>query len=110
MFFLYHTIHYYLSIYVETTYYLVKILIIINKKNIDPILELYRGKIYSNILNYFIFNCTKYLGKNIFNIKKSYQRTLTNLLSSWMFNLYSFSNLTNENYNIIFNLNSINYI
>jgi len=83
-------------------------LIIINKKNVDPILELYRGKIYCNILNNFIFICTKYLGKEIFSIKKSYQRTLTNLLSSWMFNLYSFSNLSSENYNIIFNDN--NYI
>lgn len=83
-------------------------LIIINKKNVDPILELYRGKIYCNILNNFIFICTKYLGKEIFSIKKSYQRTLTNLLSSWMFNLYSFSNLSIENYNIIFNDN--NYI
>jgi len=64
-------------------------LIIINKKNVDPILELYRGKIYCNILNNFIFVCTKHLGKEIFSIKKSYQRTLTNLLSSWMFNLYS---------------------
>lgn len=80
-------------------------LIIINKKNVDPILELYRGKIYCNILNNFIFVCTKQLGKEIFSIKKSYQRTLTNLLSSWMFNLYSFSNLSIENYNIIFNDN-----
>jgi hypothetical protein len=80
-------------------------LIIINKKNVDPILELYRGKIYCNILNNFIFVCTKHLGKEIFSIKKSYQRTLTNLLSSWMFNLYSFSNLSIENYNIIFNDN-----
>lgn len=80
-------------------------LIIINKKNVDPILELYRGKIYCNILNNFIFVCTKQLGKEIFSIKKSYQRTLTNLLSSWMFNLYSFSNLSIENYNIIFNNN-----
>ena len=81
-------------------------LIIINKKNIDPVLELYRGKIYCNILNYFIYVCTERLGKTIFSIKKSYQRTLTNLLSSWMFNLYSFSNLSLENYKIIFDDNS----
>ena len=78
-------------------------LIIINKKNVDPILELYRGKIYCNILNNFIFVCTKYLGKEIFSIKKSYQRTLTNLLSTWMFNLYSFSYLENKNYDLLFN-------
>ena len=64
--------------------------LIIKKKTIvDPILELYRGKIYCNIINYFIFIITKHLDKNIFNIKKSFQRTLTNILSSWLFTLYS---------------------
>jgi len=64
--------------------------LIIKKKSIvDPILELYRGKIYCNIINYFIFIITKHLDKNIFNIKKSFQRTLTNILSSWLFTLYS---------------------
>jgi hypothetical protein len=63
-------------------------LIIIKKTNLDPILELYRGKTYCNIINYFIYIVTKNLGKYIFNLKKSYQRTLTNILSSWMFNLY----------------------
>ena len=46
-------------------------LVIINKKNVDPILELYRGKIYCNILNNFIFVCTKYLGKEIFSVIES---------------------------------------
>jgi TetR/AcrR family transcriptional regulator len=64
--------------------------LIIKKKTIvEPILELYRGKIYCNIINYFIFIITKHLDKNIFNIKKSFQRTLTNILSSWLFTLYS---------------------
>ena len=64
--------------------------LIIKKKNIvDPILELYRGKIYCNIINYFIFITLKYFDKHIFNIKKSFQRTLTNILSSWLFTLYS---------------------
>lgn len=62
--------------------------IIKKKKTLDPILELYRGKIYCNIINFFIYIVTHYLEKEIFNIKKSYQRTLTNILSSWMFNLY----------------------
>lgn len=66
-------------------------LIIIKKSHLDPILELYRGKTYCNIINYFIYIVTKNLGKNIFNLKKSYQRTLTNILSSWMFNLYVLS-------------------
>jgi hypothetical protein len=79
---------------------------LIKKQNIDPVLELYRGKIYCNISNYFIIICIKYLGKEIFSFKKSYHRTLANLLSSWMFNLYSFNNLTKENYDIIFNDNN----
>lgn len=64
-------------------------LIIKKKTLVDPILELYRGKIYCNIINYFIYIITKHLDKNIFNIKKSFQRTLTNILSSWLFTLYS---------------------
>lgn len=63
------------------------------KKNKDqelnPILELYRGKVYAFILKSFIFNCTENLGTKIFCIKKSYPRTITNLLSSWFFTLYS---------------------
>jgi len=69
-------------------------LIIKKQSLLDPILELYRGKIYCNIVNYFIFITTKYLGKQIFNVKKSYQRTLTNILSSWMFNLYIYNKNT----------------
>ena len=61
-----------------------------NKNNIDPILELYRGKIYCQIIKIFIHIVTKNLGTEIFSIKKSYPRTLTNLLSSWMFTLYAF--------------------
>lgn len=56
---------------------------------LNPILELYRGKIYANILKSFIYNCTTNLGTKIFSIKKSYPRTITNLLSSWFFTLYS---------------------
>jgi hypothetical protein len=63
-------------------------LIIKKTSLLDPVIELYRGKIYCNIINFFIYVVTKYLGKNIFNIKKSFQRTLTNILSSWVFYLY----------------------
>ena len=56
---------------------------------LNPILELYRGKIYANILKSFIYYCTKTFGTKIFSIKKSYPRTITNLLSSWFFTLYS---------------------
>jgi hypothetical protein len=60
-----------------------------SKQYINVNIELYRGKIYCNILNFFINMITKKFGTKIFNIKKTYQKTLTNLLSSWMFNLYS---------------------
>ena len=65
------------------------------KNDVDPILELYRGKIYCQIIKIFIHIITEKLGTNIFCVKKSYPRTLTNLLSSWMFTLYAFG--TNEN-------------
>lgn len=59
------------------------------KQNIDPILELYRGKLYSCLLKYFTIDCINILGTNIFSIKKSYSRTIANLLSSWIFSLYT---------------------
>jgi len=65
------------------------------KNNIDPILELYRGKIYCQIIKMFIHVVTEQLGTEIFSVKKSYPRTLTNLLSSWMFTLYAHG--TNDN-------------
>jgi len=67
-----------------------------NKNIIDPILELYRGKIYCQIIKMFIYIITENLGTEIFSIKKSYPRTLTNLLSSWMFTLYSFESNNND--------------
>jgi hypothetical protein len=57
----------------------------------EPIIELYRGKIYCNIIKYFIIITTKYLDSKIFSVKKSYPRTLTNILSSWIFTLYAFN-------------------
>jgi len=56
---------------------------------LSPILELYRGKVYATILKSFIYNSITNLGTKIFSVKKSYPRTLTNLLSSWFFTLYS---------------------
>jgi hypothetical protein len=66
------------------------------KTKIDPILELYRGKIYCQIIKMFIHIVTEKLGTEIFSIKKSYPRTLTNLLSSWMFTLYAFDSNNND--------------
>ena len=63
----------------------------INKKTngVEPLLEIYKGKLYCNIIRFFITECVKTFGIKIFSIKKSYQRTITNILSSWMFSLYS---------------------
>lgn len=69
-----------------------------NKNDIDPILELYRGKIYCQIIKMFIHLITIALGTDIFSIKKSYPRTLTNLLSSWMFTLYAFELNNNDSF------------
>ena len=56
---------------------------------LNPLIELYRGKTYLNILKNFISNSLKSFNKYIFSIKKSHSRTLTNILSNWMFTLYS---------------------
>ena len=67
-------------------------------ENTDPLLELYRGKLYNNILRKFIgISCNK-LGNEIFSQKKSYPRTLTNILSSFMFTNYSYYNFDNDSF------------
>jgi len=59
-----------------------------NTPQLEPILELYKGKLFCYIIKIFIKDCTDTFGYNIFSIKKSYIRTITNLLSSWIFSLY----------------------
>ena len=59
-----------------------------NVKNLEPILELYKGKLFSYLVKFFSNDCIEILGTHIFSIKKSFSRTLTNLLSSWIFSLY----------------------
>lgn len=59
------------------------------KFEIDPSFEIIRGLKYEAILKSFIISCTNLIGKEIFNKKKSCIRTLTNILASWMFSLYS---------------------
>jgi hypothetical protein len=56
---------------------------------ISPILELYKGKIYLKFSSFFIKDCIENFGTHIFSQKKSLTRTLTNLLSSWIFYLYT---------------------
>ena len=61
----------------------------INYSNtLEPVLELYRGKLYCHIIKLFINDCVNTFGYKIFSIKKSVSRTLTNLLSSWILSLY----------------------
>ena len=67
-----------------------------NKCDIN--IELYRGKIYCDILKQFTKLCITKLNNNIFSKKKNYQKTLTNLLSSWFFNLYVVSSLKNDSF------------
>ena len=59
-----------------------------NDNKLEPILELFKGKIFSFLLKLFSNNCVDTLGPHIFSIKKSVSRTLTNLLSTWIFSLY----------------------
>ncbi len=59
-----------------------------NDTNVEPILELYKGKLYSSLIKTFTNDCINYFGTDIFSIKKSFSRTLTNILSSWIFSLY----------------------
>ena len=60
----------------------------ISQKKLEPLLELYKGKLYSNLIKIFTNDCINQFGTQIFSVKKSFTRTLTNLLSSWMFSLY----------------------
>jgi phosphorylated CTD-interacting factor 1 len=55
---------------------------------LEPLLELYKGKLFCYIVKSFINNCISKFGTKIFSIKKSCIRTITNLFSSWIFSLY----------------------
>ena len=68
------------------------------KSNVLPdiILETYRGKIYCNLLKSFIISCVSRLDEKIFTNKKSFNRTVTNLLASWFFTLYSDYNFNDD--------------
>lgn len=63
---------------------------------LNPLIELYRAKLYLAILKKFINVSIKEFGTKIFSLKKSFARTLTNLLSSWLFNLYSEYDFSND--------------
>ena len=59
-----------------------------NTSKLEPMLELYKGKLFSFLIKLFITDCVNTFGTEIFSVKKSYSRTLTNILSSWIFSLY----------------------
>ena len=59
-----------------------------NVDKVEPILELFKGKLFSYLLKLFSNDCIDQFGTQIFSIKKSVSRTLTNLLSTWIFSLY----------------------
>jgi hypothetical protein len=59
-----------------------------NTPKLEPLLELYKGKLFCYIVKYFINDCVMSLGTKIFSIKKLCIRTITNIFSSWIFSLY----------------------
>jgi hypothetical protein len=59
-----------------------------NTNKLEPLLELYKGKLFCYIVKSFTNDCIFNFGTNIFSKKKSCIRTLTNLFSSWIFSLY----------------------
>jgi hypothetical protein len=67
-----------------------------SNKLLEPLIELYKGKLYSCLIKLFINDCVKIFGTHIFSIKKSYSRTITNLFSSWMFSLYISYDFSND--------------
>jgi hypothetical protein len=72
----------------KPTHMLFKVLHKNKINNVEPVLELYKGKLYSCLIKFFTNDCIETFGYDIFSIKKSYSRTITNLLSSWIFSLY----------------------
>ena len=67
-----------------------------NYKEILVINEIYRGIEYCKLHDNFLKSCIKNLDFSVFNIKKKYSRTISNLLSSWMFTLYSKYNFNDD--------------
>ena len=67
-----------------------------NYKEILVINEIYRGIEYCKLHDNFLKSNIKNLDFSVFNIKKKYSRTISNLLSSWMFTLYSKYNFNDD--------------
>lgn len=58
--------------------------------------EIYRGILYCTLLKNFSKSCLLNLNETVFSHKKTTNRTLTNLLSSWFFTLYHYYNFTDD--------------
>ena len=63
---------------------------------LEPLQELYKGKLFLYLIKTFTNDCINEFNIEIFSIKKSFNRTLTNLLSSWMFYLYADYDFKND--------------
>jgi hypothetical protein len=60
--------------------------------------EIFRGKLYCSLLKDFSKSCLLHLNEKIFSHKKTTNRTLTNLLSSWFFTLYQYSDFNEDSF------------
>lgn len=67
------------------------------------ILELYRGKLICSLYKKFTNMCIKLFGYNVFNTKKSYGKTINDILTSWFFSQYSYYSFNNDS--VLFNIN-----
>ena len=69
---------------------------LITTPGLEPLLELYKGKLFSYLIKIFINLCIDQFGTQIFSIKKSFTRTISNILSCWMFSLYISYDFSND--------------
>ena len=67
-----------------------------NDNTLNIILELYRGKEYCKLQKIFTSLCLTNFDKKVFTNKKNLNRTITNLLASWMFTLYSYYDFNDD--------------
>ena len=67
-----------------------------NNIDLNPILEIYRSKLFFNIQNFFINYQIKNFGYKSFQKKKNFSRTLTGIFSSWIFVQFSRSDCIDD--------------
>lgn len=69
---------------------------IYNENSVNINKEIYRGVLYCSLLKNFSKSCLTNLNEEVFSHKKTTNRTLTNLLSSWFFTLYHYYNFQDD--------------